>query len=109
MRTVTADNGSELTAWPVIEERLETRFFFAAPYHAWERGTNENTNGLVRQYLPKRSSMASLTQHDCNRIARSSIAGPANGSAFAPRSNAMKASCCTSHLNSHIPATSMPL
>jgi IS30 family transposase len=70
VRTVTADNGSELTAWPVIEERLGTRFYFAAPYHAWERGTNENTNGLVRQYLPKRSSMASLTQHDCNRIAR---------------------------------------
>ena len=37
--------------------------------HAWERGTNENTNRLVRQYLPKKQSMARLTQHDCNRIA----------------------------------------
>ncbi len=37
--------------------------------HAWERGTNENTNGLIRQYLPKKQSMAHLTQHDCNRIA----------------------------------------
>ncbi len=45
------------------------RFYFATPHHAWERGTNENTNGLLRQYLPKRKSMAHLTQHDCNRIA----------------------------------------
>ena len=44
-------------------------FYFATPNHAWERGTNENTNGLLRQYLPKRRSMAHLTQHDCNRIA----------------------------------------
>ena len=70
VRTVTADNGSELTAWPVIEYRTGARFYFAPPYHAWERGTNENTNGLVRQYLPKRASMAQLTQQDCNRIAR---------------------------------------
>ena len=39
------------------------------PPHAWERGTNENTNGLLRQYLPKGGSMAALSQHDCNRIA----------------------------------------
>ena len=38
--------------------------------HAWERGTNENTNGLVRQYLPKQQSMKHPTQHDCNAIAR---------------------------------------
>jgi IS30 family transposase len=43
--------------------------YFATPHHAWERGTNENTNGLLRQYLPKRQSMASLTQPDCDRIA----------------------------------------
>lgn len=70
VRTVTADNGSELTAWPVIEARIGARFYFATPYHAWERGTNETTNGLLRQYLPKRASMAHLTQHACNRIAR---------------------------------------
>ena len=45
------------------------RFHFATPHHAWERGTNENTNGLLRQYLPKRRSMAQLTQHDCDAIA----------------------------------------
>ena len=70
VRTVTADNGTELTAWPVIEERTGARFYFARAYCAWERGLNENTNGLLRQFLPKRASMAHLTQQDCNGIAR---------------------------------------
>lgn len=70
VRTVTADNGPELTAWETIEAATGSRFYFARPYCAWERGTNENTNGLLRQYLPKRASMAHLTQHDCNRIAQ---------------------------------------
>ncbi len=70
VHTVTADNGSEMTGYPQIEERTGARFYFATPYHAWERGTNENTNGLLRQYWPKRQSMFPLTQHDGNRIAR---------------------------------------
>ncbi len=68
--TVTADNGAELTAWERIEAAIGSRFYFARPYCAWERGTNENTNGLLRQYLPKKASMAHLTQQDCNYIAR---------------------------------------
>jgi IS30 family transposase len=69
VRSITADNGTELTGYRVIEQRTGTRFFFALPHHAWERGTNENTNGLIRQYLPKGHSMAGLTQRDCTRIA----------------------------------------
>lgn len=69
VRTITADNGTEFHDYPTIERATGTRFYFATPHHAWERGTNENTNGLVRQYLPKRQSMAHLTQYDCNRIA----------------------------------------
>src|SRR6266567_5419715 len=57
------------SSYPAIERALGLQFYFATPHHAWERGTNENTNGLIRQYLPKRTSMASLTQHDCNVIA----------------------------------------
>ncbi len=69
VRTITADNGTEFHDYPVIERATAARFYFATPHHAWERGTNENTNGLLRQYLPKRRRMAHLTQHDCHRVA----------------------------------------
>ena len=69
-RTITADNGTEFHSYKVVEKATGVRFYFATPHHAWERGTNENTNGLIRQYLPKRKSMAHVTQHDCNRIAK---------------------------------------
>ena len=67
--TITADNGTEFHGYEEIEKRTNTKFYFAHPYHSWERGSNENLNGLVRQYLPKRTSMAQVTQHDCNWIA----------------------------------------
>ncbi len=70
VRTITADNGTEFHGYTAIEQATRARFYFATPHHAWERGTNENTNGLIRQYLPKRQSMDRLTQHDCNNIAR---------------------------------------
>jgi transposase, IS30 family len=62
------DNGTEFHGYQTIEHATSARFYFATP-HAWERGTNENTNGLLRQYLPKGQSMEYLTQHDCTRIA----------------------------------------
>ena len=70
VHTVTADNGTEFHEYAALERATGTRFYFATPHHAWERGTNENTNGLLRQYLPKGESMADLTQQDCNRLAR---------------------------------------
>jgi transposase, IS30 family len=70
VRTLTSDNGTEFHGYKHIEQRLGTRFYFATPHHAWERGTNENTNGLLRQYLPKGTDLRRLTQRDCNRIAR---------------------------------------
>jgi len=69
VRTVTVDNGTEFHGHKKIEAASAARFYFAAPYHSWERGTSENTNGLIRQYLPKRTSMADITQRDCTRIA----------------------------------------
>ena len=68
-KTITADNGTEFHAYKKIENSTNVTFYFANPYHSWERGTNENTNGLIRQYLPKGTSMASLTQKQCNAIA----------------------------------------
>jgi len=69
-KTITADNGTEFHSYKKIEDATGVRFYFATPYHSWERGTNENTNGLIRQYLPKRKSMAHVTQRDCNAIAK---------------------------------------
>lgn len=68
--TVTADNGTEFHGYESIERRTGAAFYFAKPYHSWERGSNENANGLIRQYLPKGESMAGLSQHQCNAIAR---------------------------------------
>ena len=67
--TVTADNGTEFHDYQRVERLTGAAFYFARPYHSWERGSNENANGLLRQYLPKGVSMAGLTQHQCNAIA----------------------------------------
>lgn len=69
VRTLTVDNGTEFHGYAALEAGTTTRVYFATPHHAWERGTNENTNGLVRQYVPKGQSMAALTDHDCATIA----------------------------------------
>jgi len=68
--TITADNGTEFHSYAQLERILGLRFYFATPHHAWERDTNENTNGLIRQYLPKGRDLANLTQRDCNVIAK---------------------------------------
>jgi len=68
-KTITADNGTEFHGYADIEAATDVLFYFANPHHSWERGTNENTNGLIRQYLPKRTSMAKVTQADCDAIA----------------------------------------
>lgn len=70
VHTITSDNGTEFHGYAALETATQATFYFATPHHAWERGTNENTNGLVRQYAPKRQSLAHLTQHDCDGIAR---------------------------------------
>ena len=68
-KTITADNGTEFHSYREIEEATGVIIYFATPYHSWERGTNENTNGLIRQYLPKRTSMRTVTQSRCNSVA----------------------------------------
>lgn len=67
-RTITADNGTEFHSYAAIEAVSAVKFYFATPHHSWERGTNENTNGLIRQYLPKGQSMATVTQSECDAI-----------------------------------------
>jgi IS30 family transposase len=69
VKTITADNGTEFHSYRELESILGTEVYFATPHHAWERGTNENTNGLIRQYLPKGTNLSHITQQQCDRIA----------------------------------------
>jgi len=68
-KTITFDNGTEFHDYKTLETSQLVMCYFATPYHSWERGTNENTNGLIRQYLPKGHNMENLDQDTCNAIA----------------------------------------
>jgi transposase, IS30 family len=61
LHTITSDNGKEFAAHQTISEALGVTFYFAHPYHSWERGSNENLNGLVRQYIPKKTDFSTIT------------------------------------------------
>lgn len=67
VHTITSDNGREFAHHEEIAARLSARFYFAHPYAAWERGVNENTNGLVRQYFPKSLAFATITAVEVRR------------------------------------------
>lgn len=62
IKTMTFDNGKEFAGFKELEKALETKTYFAKPYHSWERGTNENTNGLVRQFFPKGTDFDEITK-----------------------------------------------
>lgn len=62
LHTVTSDNGKEFAEHVRIAEEVKFGYYFAHPYHSWERGANENMNGLIRQYLPKGTSFEDLTR-----------------------------------------------
>lgn len=66
--TMTGDNGKEFAQHKKIAEELSLDFYFAHPYSSWERGSNENMNGLVRQYLPKKTDFNQVTNADLLRI-----------------------------------------
>lgn len=61
IHTITGDNGKEFTLHKQIAENLKIFFFFAKPFHAWERGANENANGLIRQFFPKKTSFDNVS------------------------------------------------
>ena len=68
LHTITSDNGKEF-AWPQqVANTLSIDYYFAHPYHAWERGSNENLNGLIRQYIPKKSDFSMLNEQQIKDI-----------------------------------------
>lgn len=70
LRTITYDNGTQFAEHETLERNLGIDVYFAFPYHSWERGTNENTNGLLRQFLPKGTYFADLTQRKLDRYVK---------------------------------------
>jgi IS30 family transposase len=61
-KTITYDRGTEFSDWELTERELQTNIYFAHAYHSWERGTNENTNGLIRRYFPKKTLFANIKE-----------------------------------------------
>lgn len=68
LHTITGDNGKEFAEHERIAGELKADFYFAHPYSSWERGANENMNGLVRQYIPKNRDLASVSNHELDLI-----------------------------------------
>jgi len=68
MHTITSDNGGEFARHERIAEGLRARFYFAHPYASRERGLNENADGLVRQYFPKKADFTTVTDAEVERV-----------------------------------------
>jgi len=66
--TITSDNGKEFADHQRISKQLMAKVYFAHPYHSWERGLNENTNGLIRQYFPKNTNFRSITVESVRKV-----------------------------------------
>lgn len=62
--TITVDNGKEFSKHKDIAKALQADVYFTHPYRSWERGLNENTNGLIRQYFPKKTSFENIKEQD---------------------------------------------
>jgi len=70
IHTITFDNGKEFADHEIISQKLDTKIYFAKPYSFWQRAINENTNGLIRQYFPKKTDFTKITKKDIARIER---------------------------------------
>jgi IS30 family transposase len=68
VHTITSDNGKEFAQHEKIALELNAKMFFATPYHSWERGLNENTNGLIRQYFSKKCDFSTITQEQVQYV-----------------------------------------
>ena len=68
--TITYDNGSSFSEHELTEKTIGATIYFAYPYHSWERGCNENANGLLRQFFPKKSNFATVNQKEIDRVVK---------------------------------------
>jgi len=95
VHTITFDNGKEFAAHEEIAQALEADTYFAHPYASWERGTNENTNGLIRQYIPKETDFRKLTDSDIAFVEYRLNTRPRKCLSFTPPMVFLKNHCCT--------------
>jgi len=67
-KTMTFDNGPENRDWKLFEENTNIKSYFAHPYHSWERGSNENANGLLRDYFPKGTDFSMISEEELSKV-----------------------------------------
>ena len=82
VHTITFDNGKEFAAHQSIATALKAKIFFATPYHAWERGLNENTNGLIRDFFPKGTDFSTISNAEVAKVERLLNARPRKSLGF---------------------------
>ena len=95
VHTITFDNGKEFTEHEEIAQALEADIYFAHPYSSWERGTNENTNKLIRQYFPKETNFRELSNFDVQLAENQLNFRPRKCLAFTQPMVFLKSHCCT--------------
>ena len=84
VQTITYDNGREFSAHELINEGIDCQSYFAKPYHSWERGLNENTNGLIRQYFPKGIDLRDVSKEELAFVMKRLNHRPRKTLAFKP-------------------------
>lgn len=94
-QTITYDNGKEFSAHEFIERETKATVYFAHPYSSWERGCNENLNGLLRQYFPKKTSLADVTQQQLDYVAFLLNTRPRKRLNWRTPAQVLKQTCCT--------------
>lgn len=67
-QSLTTDNGPENQDWQTLEEKTGLKCYYANAYHSWERGTNENTNGLIRDFFPKKTDFTVISTEEIQRV-----------------------------------------
>ena len=99
IHTITCDNGKEFTSHESLAQALGAKVYFAHPYACWVRGANENTNGLIRQYIPKDTKFSELKREDIVFVENRLNTRPRKCQFFVTSMVTLNNYSCTSYLN----------